>query len=180
MNNQIQHTYARTTSSGSAGTSNQFRKEGRDFMDMAREQDTKELPIVIYTVRGGAECALTKAALAQRGLQYAERSAMDYAPALARKGFDFAPVVTVAVENELVAWTGHRPDMIELLADLMDTGLVDADGLRDREAADEAVLTQFQVMQEIRDHQASAEDFFADQGDQPLYRGRDLLNWLGY
>ena len=80
MNNQIQQTYARTTSSGSAG-----------------EQDTTDMPIVIYTVLGGAECALTKAALAQRGLQYAERSAMDYAPALARKGFDFAPVVTLSL-----------------------------------------------------------------------------------
>ena len=163
MNNQIQQTYARTTSSGSAG-----------------ERDTTDMPIVIYTVLGGAECALTKAALAQRGLQYAERSAMDYAPALARKGFDFAPVVTVAIENELLAWTGHRPDLIELLADLMDTGLVDADGLRDRDTAEEAVLTRFQVVLELRDHQANAQEFFAEHGDQPLYRGRDLLNWLGY
>ncbi|CAO3958582.1 hypothetical protein [Achromobacter mucicolens] len=145
-----------------------------------QEQDTTDMAIVLYTVLGGAECALTKAALAQRGLQYAERSAMDYAPALARKGLDFAPVVTVAIENELIAWTGHRPDLIELLADLLDTGLVDADGLRERDAAEEAVLTRFQVVQEIGGHQLSADDFFADNGDHPLYRGRDLLNWLGY
>ena len=70
--------------------------------------------------------------------------------------------------------------LIELLADLMDTGPVAADGLRERDAADEAVLTRLQAMQEIRNHQLSAEDFFADCGNQPLYRGRDLLNWLGY
>ncbi|WP_217618851.1 hypothetical protein [Achromobacter sp. GbtcB20] len=149
-------------------------------MNAPQEQDTTDMAIVLYTVLGGAECALTKAALAQRGLQYAERSAMDYAPALARKGYDLAPVVTVAVENELIAWTGHRPDLIELLADLLDTGLVDADGLRERDAAEEAVLTRFQVVLQLRDHQANAQDFFAEHGDQPLYRGRDLLNWLGY
>ncbi|KRA01284.1 hypothetical protein [Achromobacter sp. Root565] len=149
-------------------------------MNASQEQDTTDMAIVLYTVLGGAECALTKAALAQRGLQYAERSAMDYAPALARKGYDFAPVVTVAVENELIAWTGHRPDLIELLADLLDTGLVDADGLRERDAAEEAVLTRFQVVLQLRDHQANAQEFFAEHGDQPLYRGRDLLNWLGY
>ena len=149
-------------------------------MNASQEQDTTDMAIILYTVLGGAECALTKAALAQRGLQYAERSAMDYAPALARKGYDFAPVVTVAVENELIAWTGHRPDLIELLADLLDTGLVDADGLRERDAAEEAVLTRFQVVLQLRDHQANAQDFFAEYGDQPLYRGRDLLNWLGY
>lgn len=149
-------------------------------MNAPQEQDTTDTAIVLYTVLGGAECALTKAALAQRGLQYAECSAMDYGTALARNGFDFAPVVTVAVENEFVAWTGHRPDLIELLADLLDTGVVDADGLRDRETAEEAVLTRLQVVLQLRDHQANAQDFFADHGDQPLYRGRDLLNWLGY
>lgn len=149
-------------------------------MNAPQEQDTTDMAIVLYTVLGGAECALTKAAFVQRGLQYAERSAMDYGTALARHGFDFAPVVTVAVENEFVAWTGHRPDLIELLADLLDTGVVDADGLRDRETAEEAVLTRLQVVLQLRDHQANAQDFFADHGDQPLYRGRDLLNWLGY
>ncbi|WP_313065138.1 hypothetical protein [Achromobacter animicus] len=149
-------------------------------MNAPQEQDTSDMPIVLYTVLGGAECALTKAALTQRGLQYGERSAMDYGTALARRGFDFAPVVTVAVENEFVAWTGHRPDLIELLADLLETGVLDADGLRDRETAEEAVLTRLQVVLQLRDHQANAQDFFADHGDQPLYRGRDLLNWLGY
>ena len=136
--------------------------------------------ISLYTLPNCEASELTRAAFLRAGIPFTERSAMDYAPALARKGFDSAPVVTVAVENELVAWEGHRPDLIELLADLMDTGPVAADGLRERDAADEAVLTRLQVMQEIRDHQLSAEDFFAEHGNHPLYRGRDLLNWLGY
>lgn len=136
--------------------------------------------ISLYTQPNCAASNLTREAFQRAVFPFSERSAMDYAPALAREGFDSAPVVTVAVENELVAWEGHRPDLLELLADLMDTGPVAADGLRDRDAADEAVLTRLQTMQEIRDHQLNAEDFFADCGNEPLYRGRDLLNWLGY
>lgn len=136
--------------------------------------------VVLYTQLACAQCELTKTTLAARGIEFTERSRVDFASALAGKGFSLAPVLTFAVENELIAWEGHRADLIELLADLMDTGVVPVDGLRDRDAAEEAVLTRFQVMQEIRDHQLSAEDFFADHSNQPLYRGRDLLNWLGY
>ncbi|MGE8449369.1 MAG: hypothetical protein ACN6OP_01865 [Pseudomonadales bacterium] len=136
--------------------------------------------VVLYTHLACAQCELSKDDLAARGIEFTERSAADFAQALAAKGYDTAPVLAVAIENELVAWTGHRPDMIELLADLLDTGPVAADGLRESDAAEEAVLTRLQVMQEIRDHQLSAEDFFTDNGNHPLYRGRDLLNWLGY
>ena len=136
--------------------------------------------VVLYTHLACAQCELSKDDLAARGIEFTELSAADFAQALAAKGYDTAPVLAVAIENELVAWTGHRPDMIELLADLLDTGPVAADGLRESDAAEEAVLTRLQVMHEIRDHQLSAEDFFTDNGTHPLYRGRDLLNWLGY
>lgn len=107
-------------------------------------------------------------------------SGVDYASALARKGFALAPVLSVAIENELVAWEGHRADLIELLADLLDTGVVPADGLRDMHDAEGAVLTRLQVIQEIRHHQLSTDEFFADHGNHPLYRGSVVLGWLGY
>ncbi|MCH1986481.1 hypothetical protein L7Q78_05845 [Achromobacter xylosoxidans] len=136
--------------------------------------------VVLYIRPACAQSDLSKVALTDRGIKFTLRSATEYAAALSVKGFSSAPVLTVTVENELIAWEGHRPELIEMLADLMDTGPVGAHGLRDRDAAEDAVLTRFQIMQEIRDHQLSAEGFFADHGNLPLYRGRDLLNWLGY
>jgi glutaredoxin len=136
--------------------------------------------VTLYTSPECAQCALTKAALADCGIAFTERSAADYAQALAAKGYDTAPVLAVSMENELIAWHGHRPDMIELLADLFDLGPVSARGLRDRESADEAVVTRIQVMEEIGRHQLNAQEFFADCGNHPLYRGHVLLEWLGY
>lgn len=136
--------------------------------------------VVLYIRPACAESDLSRVALADHGIKFTLRSAKEYAAALSAKGFCSAPVLTVAVESELIAWEGHRPELIEMLADLMDTGPVAAHGLSERDAAEEAVLTRFQVMQEISDHQLSAEGFFADHGNHPLYRGRDLLNWLGY
>ena len=136
--------------------------------------------VALYTHLACAQCELSKDDLAARGIDFTERSAADFAQALAAKGYDTAPVLAVAVENELVAWHGHRPDLIELLADLMDLGPVSVHGLRDREAANEAVLTRIQVMEEIGEHQLDAQDFFVNCGNHPLYRGRVLLEWLGY
>lgn len=136
--------------------------------------------VVLYTHLACVQCELSKDELAARGIEFTERSAADFAQALAAKGYDTAPVLAVAVENELVAWQGHRPDLIELLADLMDLGPVSVHGLRDRETANDAVLTRIQVMEEIGKHQLDAQDFFADCGNQPLYRGHALLDWLGY
>lgn len=136
--------------------------------------------VVLYTHLACIQSELSKSALSMRGIEFTERSGVDYASALARKGFGFAPVLSVAIENELVAWEGHRADLIELLADLLDTGVVPADGLRDIHDAEEAVLTRLQVIQEIRAHQLSAEEFFADHGNHPLYRGSVVLDWLGY
>ena len=136
--------------------------------------------VVLYTHLACVQCELSKDDLAARGIDFTERSAADFAQALAAKGYDTAPVLAAAIENELVAWQGHRPDMIELLADLFDLGPVSARGLRDRESADEAVVTRIQVMEEIGRHQLNAQEFFADCGNHPLYRGHVLLEWLGY
>ncbi|AZS77386.1 MAG: hypothetical protein E2591_30455 [Achromobacter sp.] len=136
--------------------------------------------VVLYTHLACAQCELSKNDLAERGIEFCECSAAHFAQALSAKGYDSAPVLAVAIENELVAWQGHRPDMIELLADLFDLGTVSAEGLRDRGSADEAVLTRIQVMEEIGRHQLNAQEFFADCGNHPLYRGRVLLEWLGY
>lgn len=138
------------------------------------------MSITLYSTPDCAECTLTKAALAAYGVEFTERSAADFAQALAAKGYDSAPVLAIAVENELVTWQGHRSDLIELLADLIATGPVSAAGLRDRDAAEEAVLTRMQVIEEIRNHQLNAQEFFADCGNHPLYRGHVLLDWLGY
>jgi len=123
---------------------------------------------------------LTKAALVERGIEFTERNATEYAHALTTKGFDIAPVLTVAVENELIAWQGHQIDLIDLLADLIDLGPVSVDGPREREAAEEAVLTHIQAIEEVLAHQLNVQEFFDDCGNHPLYRGRVLLDWLGY
>ncbi|KAG1434883.1 hypothetical protein G6F57_021382 [Rhizopus arrhizus] len=136
--------------------------------------------VVLYTHLACVQCELSKDTLAERGIEFTERSAADFAQALSAKGYDTAPVLFVAIENELVAWQGHRPDLIELLADLMDLGPVPAHGLHLEEDAAEAVLTRMQVLEEIHRHQLDTADFFADHGNHPLYRGRVLLEWLGY
>ena len=138
------------------------------------------MSITFYSTPNCAECTLTKAALAAYGIEFTEHSAADFAQALAAKGYDSAPVLAIAVENELVTWQGHRSDLIELLADLIATGPVSTAGLGDRDAAEEAVLTRMQVIEAITSHQLNAHEFFADCGNHPLYRGHVLLDWLGY
>ncbi|ARP82930.1 hypothetical protein CAL12_20330 [Bordetella genomosp. 8] len=136
--------------------------------------------IALYTTAACDECDKTKAALVARGIRFTERSAAEHQCALVAKGFDGPPVIAFSVESELVAWQGYRQDLIDLLADLIEYGPLPRHGFRDLCDARDAVLTRFQAMQHIRGHQLDADEFFADHGKHPLYRGAVLLDWLGY
>ncbi|WLW63597.1 hypothetical protein RA224_09300 [Achromobacter aegrifaciens] len=129
--------------------------------------------VSLYTLSNCAESEQTRQALVNLGISFLQRSAAD----LSRPA---SPLVAAIVNGHSVAWRGHRPDMIELLADLLELGPVAEGGLADLEQADEAVLTRLQVLGEIDRHQLDHQDFYDDCGDHPLYRGSALLNWLGY
>ncbi len=89
----------------------------------------------------------------------------------------FPTVVARTVEGDF-RWAGHRPDLIAMLADLLAVGQV-VSGIDNYDDAAEAVLTRQQAAREIRDHQLNPNEFFAERGDQPLYRGKAVLDWLG-
>lgn len=162
-----------------ASTEHLISKQDKD-MAVLRGLNAR-MNITLYTIPTCAACALTKAALTERDIAFIERSATEYAAGLIAKGFDgITPVVTFTVESELVVWQGHRPDLLDLLVDLVAHGPLPHHGFRDIADASDSVLSRFQVMQHIRGHQLASEDFFADHGNQPLYRGSVVLGWLGY
>ncbi|MNT99690.1 hypothetical protein D3C72_2426030 [compost metagenome] len=67
-----------------------------------------------------------------------------------------------------------------MLAELIAHGPLPRYGFRDITEAGQAILSRMQAMRHIRGHDLQAEDFFADHGKHPLYRGEVLLAWLGY
>ncbi|ALM83110.1 hypothetical protein [Bordetella sp. N] len=90
---------------------------------------------------------------------------------------DPEPVVDVSTPDDTIVWRGHRPDLIELLADLDD--VVPARAVARaamRGAAD--VLTRAQAHARITGAAMSLQAFFDECGDQPLYRGATLFWWL--
>lgn len=129
--------------------------------------------ISLYTLPNCAASNQTRMALKHAGIAFTERSAADQSPLE-------APVVALIVDRHIVAWRGHRADMIDLLADLISDGPVPPYGLRDLEEAEHAVLTRHQALSQVEAHQGHAEDFLDECGDQPLYRGQTVLDWLGY
>lgn len=44
----------------------------------------------------------------------------------------------------------------------------------------EAEVSKARALAEIARHGCDAADFLADVGDRAVYRGADILNWLGY
>jgi len=48
------------------------------------------------------------------------------------------------------------------------------------EEAVEATVTRSEAMAEIEHHAADWDEFVAEYGDHPTYRGEDVLGWLGY
>lgn len=90
------------------------------------------------------------------------------------------PAVIAITSAGRVRWHGYRPDLIPLLADLIETGPVPAQGLSDADMASDAVLTRDQALQVIRHHQINPSAFLLEHGDAPLYRGATVLHWLGY
>ena len=48
------------------------------------------------------------------------------------------------------------------------------------EEAAEATVTRSEAIAEVRAHQISLDDFFAEVGDKPHYFGSEVLEWLGY
>lgn len=129
--------------------------------------------ISLYTLPNCAESEQTRAALASHGIPFTERNAVDQSPLI-------APVIATVVAGDIVAWRGHHPEFIELLADLVSQGPVPGHGLPYRELAEEAVVTRQQALVEVWGHQLDPQEFLKECGDQPLYRGKVLLDWLGY
>ena len=50
----------------------------------------------------------------------------------------------------------------------------------DYETAMTATVTRAEAVREIEQHQLPVDEFFADVGDKEIYRGADVLIWLGY
>lgn len=129
--------------------------------------------VSLYTLPNCEESELTRKALRSLGIPFTERSAADTSP-------PFSPVVAMVVNSECIGWHGHQPELLELLADLLADGPIPFHGLTDFEQAESAVLTRKQAADQIEAHGLYVPDFFRDCGEQPLYRGSVLLNWLGY
>lgn len=128
--------------------------------------------ITLTTKANCIESDKARSALEDFGIAFTERKEADPPPA--------SVLLVARINDDVVAWTGYRPDMTDLLADLLDMGPVPEGGIDDLENAEEAVLTRTQVVAEIHNHQQSTKAFFEECGDHPLYRGSVLLNWLGY
>tara|TARA_R110000787_G_scaffold139611_4_gene253267 strand:+ start:613 stop:771 length:159 start_codon:yes stop_codon:yes gene_type:complete len=48
------------------------------------------------------------------------------------------------------------------------------------EALESTDITRSEAIAEVRAHQISLDEFFAEVGDKPHYSGAEVLNWLGY
>mgnify|MGYP003649474404 FL=1 len=48
------------------------------------------------------------------------------------------------------------------------------------EAVESTDITRAEAIAEVRAHQISLDDFFAEVGDKPHYFGSEVLEWLGY
>jgi len=129
---------------------------------------------ILISIRlGCAQSAATKAMLSRLGICVVERH---WRP----DEQDTAPIVSIELGIETVTWHGHQPDCIAMLAELCEMGSVPAHGLGSLEEEHDAILTRGQVVMEIERHGADAGEFFSECGEQPLYRGETILNWLGY
>lgn len=53
-------------------------------------------------------------------------------------------------------------------------------GYDNYEYACEAILTREEALAQVRQHQVSVDEFLQDVGDKPYYRGKEVLDWLGY
>ncbi|MFY2610603.1 hypothetical protein [Achromobacter ruhlandii] len=131
------------------------------------------MEITLFTRPGCAESAATRTSLGSIGISFGERNADE-------RGGVVTPVLVARVGGESISWEGHRADLLDLLIDAFDAGFVPAGGMRDADEAREAVLTRAQVVRELRGHGVDVADFDADYAVQPLYRGADVLDFLGY
>ncbi|MEE9937498.1 MAG: hypothetical protein PIQ35_27445 [Achromobacter xylosoxidans] len=129
--------------------------------------------VSLYTLPRCAASDEARRALTSRGIAFTERSAADQSPSV-------SPVIATVVDGHLVAWHGHYPDLLDLLADLISEGPVQAHGLLTRNEACEAVLTRQQVLAQVEKHYLYPQQFLDECGDHPLYRGAVLMDWLGY
>lgn len=69
--------------------------------------------IDLYRKPACGMCDATERAFANAGVGYVERSALDHLDELRARGFASAPVVVVRDgEDEVMAWSGLRPDLI--------------------------------------------------------------------
>lgn len=129
--------------------------------------------VSLYTLPNCTASDEARNALTGRGIAFTERSAADQSPPV-------SPVIASVVDGHVVSWHGHFPELLELLADLIDEGPVLAHGLLSRDEACNAVLTRQQALEQVEKHYLYPQQFLDECGDQPLYRGVVLMDWLGY
>lgn len=135
--------------------------------------------ITVYANSNREPSAKTIEEMSRRGLRFSIVSSQNLASVKAARVTQF-PTVSAITAAGRVRWDGHHPDYIQMLADLISDGPIPRGGLSDYETATQVVLTREQALQEVVEHQLSTDEFLADCGDAPLYRGSKVLDWLGY
>ncbi|SAI46825.1 glutaredoxin-like protein [Bordetella ansorpii] len=123
---------------------------------------------------------LTTAALTRHGIAFNTISAKAQRESLRAAGIGELPALYANGPSARVSWSGYRPDLITLLAELVAHGPLASADLTDRDKVARAVLTREQAVACIRAHQFNPADFFASHGNSPLYRGSVVSHWLGY
>ncbi|SAI73129.1 glutaredoxin-like protein [Bordetella ansorpii] len=123
---------------------------------------------------------LTLAALDRHGIPFNRISASTQRESLRAAGIGELPALYAKGPSARVSWSGYRPDLIGLLAELIMRGPLDSADLNDPDKVARAVLTREQAVACIRAHQFNPADFFASHGNSPLYRGSVVSHWLGY
>lgn len=78
------------------------------------------MSIVVYTKENCQPCRATKRRLEAYDLSFEEVNAIENVEALKELGFSEAPVVVyTGPNNEQLAWSGYRPDLIDQLKDVI-------------------------------------------------------------
>lgn len=131
------------------------------------------MEITIFTKPNCRASMATRTYLSMTGISFCERDADT-------QNYAVTPAVLVSVAGQSITWEGHRTYLLDMLGYVFDNGLIPSHGLSDYDSAREAVLTRAQVESLVKQHQVAQSDFDTDAGVHPLYRGAEVLDWLGY
>ena len=136
--------------------------------------------VCVYVDHSDMHSRLTLASLKQHGVELQTISVKEYPATAEAAGVTTTPCVMVQAHGANFQWVGYRPDLAALLSDFIADGPVPAHGLTDSDQAEAAVLTLAQVEKFIASHHVFPDEFYAENGKNPLYRGSTVLAWLGY